>query len=197
MLPCAARTRVPDARWRYDRSFAFAAELTRRFGIATEYGLTGRQVLISEATRQAACARRSHQTEQQRMTRLPGRRSCDPTGPLPATTSCARGEQTQFRVHDRWRPADGCSRDGTTRAEVAGRHYPRHSTTDAGSARPASLLADLPGYHRVNLRSGDPQASAAVVDAGLVGAAGQAGISPAVQLYSVRSRQSDKIGDFT
>lgn len=187
-------------------------ELARRFGIATEYtDWTGRQVLVSEATLVAALAALGvpAQTEQQRNDALAAQLRSYWARPLPATIVMRAGEQTQFRVHvtdgapaDVWLQLE----DGTTRAEVVQvDNFTPPFDLDGRWIGEASFVlpADLPlGYHRVNLRSGDSQASAAVVVTpdwlGLPDKlAGRRAWGLAVQLYSVRSRQSWGIGDLT
>lgn len=187
-------------------------ELARRFGIATGYDdWTGRQVLVPETTLVAVLAALgvAADTEQQRNAALTAQLRSYWARPLPPTIVGRAGAQTRFWVHVthgapaevRLQLEDGTVRGGLIQVD----NFTPPFDLDGRWIGEASFVlpADLPlGYHRVQLRSGDHQASTALIVTpdwlGLperLGARRAWGL--ATQLYSVRSRRSWGIGDLT
>lgn len=187
-------------------------ELARRFGIATAYDdWTGRQLLVPETTLVAVLAALGvpADTEQQRNAALTAQLRSYWTRPLPPTIVGRAGAQTRFWVHVthgapaevRLQLEDGTVRGGLIQVD----NFTPPFDLDGRWVGEASFVlpADLPlGYHRVQLRSGDHQASTAlIVTPDWLGLPEQLGSRRAwglaTQLYSVRSRRSWGIGDLT
>lgn len=187
-------------------------ELARRYGIATEYeDWTGRRVRVSEATLKAVLAALgvAADNEQQRNVALTAKLRSYWARRLPATIVGRTGEQIRFWAHvTHGDPAevwveleDGAVRGGVEQVD----NFTPPFDLDGRWVGEASftLPTDLPlGYHRVHLRSGGADTSTALIVTpdwlGLperLGARRAWGL--AVQLYSVRSRQSWGIGDLT
>ncbi len=187
-------------------------ELARRFGIATEYDdWTGRRVLVSETTLVAVLAALgvAGGTEQERNAALTAQLRSYWARRMPATIVGRTGVQTRFWVHvTHGHPAevwlqleDGTMRGGLQQVD----NFTSPFDLDGRWVGEATFVvpADLPlGYHRVHLRSGDAETSTAlIVTPDWLGLPEQLGARRAwglaVQLYSVRSRQSWGIGDLT
>jgi 4-alpha-glucanotransferase len=187
-------------------------ELARRFGIATEYDdWTGRRVLVSEATLVAVLAALgvTGGTEQERNAALTAQLRSYWARRMPATIVGRTGVQTRFWVHvTHGHPAevwlqleDGTMRGGLQQVD----NFTPPFDLDGRWVGEATFVvpADLPlGYHRVHLRSGDAETSTGlIVTPDWLGLPEQLGARRAwglaVQLYSVRSRQSWGIGDLT
>jgi 4-alpha-glucanotransferase len=187
-------------------------ELAARFGIATDYeDWAGRQVSVPETTLVAVLAAFgvAAETELERRTALTAHDRAYWSRSLPATILGRAGAQTQFWVHvTHGHPAevwvqleDGTIRTGIPQVD----NFTAPFDLDGRWVGEASFVLpnDLPlGYHRVNLRSGDDEASAAlIVTPGWLGLPERLGgrriWGLATQLYSVRSRQSWGVGDLT
>ena len=187
-------------------------ELARRFGIATEYDdWTGRRVLVSEATLVAVLAALgvTGGTEQERNAALTAQLRSYWARRMPATIVGRTGVQTRFWVHvTHGHPAevwlqleDGTMRGGLQQVD----NFTPPFDLDGRWVGEATFVvpANLPlGYHRVHLRSGDAETSTGlIVTPDWLGLPEQLGARRAwglaVQLYSVRSRQSWGIGDLT
>jgi 4-alpha-glucanotransferase len=187
-------------------------ELARRFGIATEYDdWTGRRVLVSEATLVAVLAALgvTGGTEQERNAALTAQLRSYWARRMPATIVGRTGVQTRFWVHvTHGHPAEVWLQleDGTMRGALQQvDNFTPPFDLDGRWVGEATFVvpADLPlGYHRVHLRSGDAETSTGlIVTPDWLGLPEQLGARRAwglaVQLYSVRSRQSWGIGDLT
>jgi 4-alpha-glucanotransferase len=187
-------------------------ELARRFGIATEYAdWTGRRVLVPEATLVAVLAALgvAAGTEQERNAALTAKVRSYWERRLPATVVGRVGAQTRFWVHvTHGHPAEVWLQleDGTVRGGVQQvDNFTQPFDLDGRWVGEASFVVptDLPlGYHRVHLRSGGSETSTALImTPDWLGLPEQLGARRAwglaVQLYSVRSRQSWGIGDLT
>ncbi|SON62944.1 4-alpha-glucanotransferase [Mycobacterium simulans] len=187
-------------------------ELARRFGIATGYeDWMGRHVVVSETTLVAVLAALdvSAETEQQRNAALTAHLRSYWARPLPPVIVARAGAQTRFWAHvthgapaEVWlRLEDGTIRDGVVQVD----NFTPPFGLDGRWVGEASFVlpADLPlGYHRAHLRSGDYQTSTAlIVTPDWLGLpeklATRRAWGLAIQLYSVRSRQSWGIGDLT
>lgn len=187
-------------------------ELARRYGIATEYeDWTGRRVRVSETTLKAVLAALGVAAgdEHQRNVALAAKLRSHWARRLPATIVGRSGEQIRFWAHvthgdpaEVWLELE----DGTVRGgvEQVDNFTPPFDLDGCWVGEASFLLpTDLPlGYHRVHLRSGDCEASTALIMTpdwlGLperLGARRAWGL--AAQLYSVRSRQSWGVGDLT
>lgn len=187
-------------------------ELARRYGIATEYeDWTGRRVRVSEATLKAVLGALgvAADNEQERNVALTAKLRAHWARRLPATIVGRTGEPIRFWAHvthgdpaEVWlQLEDGTVRDGVEQVD----NFTPPFDLDGRWVGEASFLlpAHLPlGYHRVHLRSGDSETSTALIVTpdwlGLperLGARRAWGL--AVQLYSVRSRQSWGVGDLT
>ena len=148
-------------------------ELARRFGIATGYAdWTGRQVLVSETTLVAVLASFgvAASTEQDRNMALTTHFRSYWTRHMPTTVVTRTGAQTRFWVHvthggpaEVWlQLEDGTVRDGIKQVD----NFTPPFDLDGRRIGEASFVlpSDLPlGYHRVHLRSGDFQTSAALI----------------------------------
>jgi 4-alpha-glucanotransferase len=187
-------------------------ELARRFGIATDYDdWSGRRVGVTETTLVAVLAALgvAAGTELQRSAALTAHDRAYWSRPLPATILGRAGTQTSFWVHvTHGHPAEVWLQleDGTVRTGIRQvDNFAAPFDLDGRSIGEASFVlpGDLPlGYHRVHLRSGDEEASAAlIVTPGWLGLperlGGRRAWGLATQLYSVRSRQSWGVGDLT
>ncbi|OBJ18417.1 4-alpha-glucanotransferase [Mycobacterium colombiense] len=187
-------------------------ELARRYGIATDYeDWTGRRVRVSETTLKAVLGALgvAADNEQERNVALTAKLRAHWARRLPATIVGRTGEPIRFWAHvTHGDPAEVWLQleDGTVRggAEQVDNFTPPFDLDGRWVGEASFLLpAHLPlGYHRVHLRSGDTETSTALIVTpdwlGLperLGARRAWGL--AVQLYSVRSRQSWGIGDLT
>ncbi|OBJ24916.1 4-alpha-glucanotransferase [Mycobacterium colombiense] len=187
-------------------------ELARRYGIATDYeDWTGRRVRVSETTLKAVLGALgvAADNEQERNVALTAKLRAHWARRLPATIVGRTGEPIRFWAHvthgdpaEVWlQLEDGTVRGGVEQVD----NFTPPFDLDGRWVGEASFLlpAHLPlGYHRVHLRSGDTETSTALIVTpdwlGLperLGARRAWGL--AVQLYSVRSRQSWGIGDLT
>jgi 4-alpha-glucanotransferase len=187
-------------------------ELAGRLGIATDYAdWAGRRVSVPETTLVAVLAAFgvAAETELERRTALTAHDRAYWSRSLPATILGRAGTQTQFWVHvTHGHPAEVRVQleDGTVRAGIRQvDNFAAPFDLDGRWIGEASFVlpGDLPlGYHRVHLRSGDQEASAAlIVTPGWLGLPERLGgrriWGLATQLYSVRSRQSWGVGDLT
>ena len=187
-------------------------ELAGRFGIATDYeDWSGRRIAVPESTLVAVLAafgvaaadepeRRAAQTAHERAYW---------SRALPPTILGRPGIQTTFWVHvTHGEPAEVWLQleDGTVRTGIRQvDNFTGPFELDGRWIGEASfaLPDDLPlGYHRVYVRSGADEASAAlIVTPGWLGLPERLGARRiwglATQLYSVRSRQSWGVGDLT
>jgi 4-alpha-glucanotransferase len=187
-------------------------ELAGRFGIATDYeDWAGRRVGVPETTLVAVLAALgvAAATEAERRNALTAHDRAYWSRPLPATILGRAGTQTRFWVHvTHGHPAEVWLQleDGTVRTGI--RQVDNFAAPFDLDGRPVGeasfvLPDDLPlGYHRVHLRSGDEEASAAlIVTPGWLGLperlGGRRTWGLATQLYSVRSRQSWGVGDLS
>ena len=186
-------------------------ELARRYGIATEYeDWTGQRVLVSETTLVAVLGALgvAASTEQERNVALAAKLRSYWARQLPATIVGRTGAPTRFWVHvthgDRaevWLQLE----DGMVREVQQVDNFTPPFDLDGRWVGEASFVlpTDLPlGYHRVHLRSGDSEASTALImTPDWLGLPEQLGARRAwglaTQLYSVRSRQSWGVGDLT
>jgi 4-alpha-glucanotransferase len=188
------------------------AELAGRFGIATDYeDWSGRRLSVPESTLVAVLAALgvTAATEPERSAALTAHDRAYWSRGLPATIHARAGTRTQFWVHvTHGHPAevwleleDGTIRTGIQEAD----NFTMPFDLDGRSIGETSFLLpdDLPlGYHRVHLRSGDDEASAAlIVTPEWLGMPERLGDRRAwglaTQIYSVRSRQSWGVGDLT
>jgi 4-alpha-glucanotransferase len=188
------------------------AELAGRFGIATEYqDWSGRRIEVPESTLVAVLAAFgvAAATESERAAAQTAHDRGYWSRALPPTILGRPGAPTMFWVHvthgqpaEVWlRLEDGTVRDGLRQVD----NFTAPFDLDGRSVGEASfaLPDDLPlGYHRVHVRSGDDEASAAlIVTPGWLGLPERLGAQRtwglATQLYSVRSRQSWGVGDLT
>jgi 4-alpha-glucanotransferase len=188
------------------------AELAGHFGIAGDYqDWSGRRVSVPETTLVAALAAFgiAAATETERVAARTAHDRAHWSRPLPPTILGRRGAPTTFWVHvTHGQPAevwlqleDGTPRTGIRQVD----NFTAPYDLDGRRIGEASFVLpeDLPlGYHRVHLRSGEHEYSAALIVTpdwlGLparVGARRTWGL--ATQLYSVRSRQSWGVGDLT
>jgi 4-alpha-glucanotransferase len=187
-------------------------ELAGRFGIATDYeDWSGRRIAVPESTLVAVLAafgvaaadepeRRAAQTAHERAYW---------SRALPPTILGRPGVQTTFWVHvTHGQPAEVWLQleDGTVRTGIRQvDNFTGPFELDGRWIGEASfaLPDELPlGYHRVHVRSGADEASAAlIVTPGWLGLPERLGARRiwglATQLYSVRSRQSWGVGDLT
>src|SRR6201996_7008492 len=185
-------------------------ELAGRFGIATDYeDWSGRRVSVPESTLVAVLAALGVPagTELQRSAALTAHHRAYWSRSLPPTILGRAGTQTSFWVHvTHGHPAEVWVQleDGTVRAGIRQvDNFAAPFDLDGRWVGEASFVLpdDLPlGYHRVHLRSGDDEASAAlIVTPGWLGLperlGGRRTWGLATQLYSVRSRQSWGVGD--
>src|ERR1700749_3454601 len=187
-------------------------ELAARFGIATEYDdWSGRRVGVPESTLIAVLAALGIPAADE-AERNAARTAHEPahwSRALPPTILSQAGKQTTFWVHvthgqpaEVWVALEG----GTVRTGIrqVDNFTPPFDLDGRSIGEPSFVLpGDLPlGYHRVHLRSGDEEASAAlIVTPGWLGLPERLGgrrvWGLATQLYSVRSRQSWGGGDLT
>ncbi|MBW0019156.1 MAG: 4-alpha-glucanotransferase [Mycobacterium sp.] len=191
-------------------------ELARRFGIATGYeDWAGRHVPVSEATLVAVLAALGvpAATEQERNVALRAQLRSYWARQLPATIVGRVHAQTRFWVHvTHGHPAevwlqleDGTVQRGPQSGIAQVDNFTPPFDLDGRWIGEASFLlpSDLPlGYHRVHLSSDDFETSTAlIVTPDWLGLPEQLGARRAwglaVQLYSVRSRQSWGVGDLT
>jgi 4-alpha-glucanotransferase len=187
------------------------AELARRFGVAAEYTDSGGEnVRVPAATLVSVLAALgvAAETERDRVDALTAHDRWYWSRPLPATVVGRTGAETRFSAHvTQGRPAEVWLEleDGTARGPVP------QAGESAGPlvggrqiSEPSFVLPDdlPPGYHRLHLRSGGSEASAALIVApdwlGLPSRLGtRRAWGLATQLYSVRSAQSWGVGDLT
>lgn len=187
-------------------------ELARRFGIATEYeDWTGRRVVVGPETLVAVLGALgvAAGTEQERNAALTAQRRAYWERRMPSTIVGRTGEQIRCWVHvthgdpaEVWlQLEDGTVRGGVQQVD----NFTPPFELDGRWVGEASFVlpAHLPlGYHRVHLRSGEVETSTAlIVTPDWLGLPEQLGARRAwglaVQLYSVRSRQSWGVGDLT
>ncbi|HEY2449166.1 MAG TPA: 4-alpha-glucanotransferase, partial [Mycobacterium sp.] len=188
------------------------AELAGRFGIATDYqDWSGRRVNAPESTLVAVLAAFgvAATSESERAAALAAHERAHWSRALPPTILGRAGAQTTFWVHvSHGQPAEVWLQleDGTVRAGIRQvDNFTAPFDLDGRLVGEASFVLpdDLPlGYHRVHLRSGTQQVSAAlIVTPGWLGLPERLGARRswglAAQLYSVRSRQSWGVGDLT
>jgi 4-alpha-glucanotransferase len=187
-------------------------ELAGRFGIATDYeDWTRRRVNAAESTLVAVLAAFgvAAATEPERSAALAAHDREYWSRALPPTIVGRAGVRSSFWLHvTHGHPADVWLQleDGTVRTGIRQvDNFTAPFDLDGRLVGEASfeLPDDLPlGYHRVHLRSGDAEASAAlIVTPGWLGLPERLGARRAwglaTQLYSVRSRQSWGVGDLT
>ena len=187
-------------------------ELAGRFGIATDYDdWSGRRVGVPESTLIAVLAALGIPAadEAERNAARAAHERGHWSRALPPTILGQAGTQTTFWVHvTHGQPAevwvvleDGSVRTGIRQVD----NFTPPFDLDGRWIGEASFVLpdDLPlGYHRVHLRSGEDEASAAViVTPAWLGVPERLGARRtwglATQLYSVRSRQSWGVGDLT
>ena len=187
-------------------------ELAGRFGIATDYeDWSGRRIAVPESTLVAVLAAFgvAAADEPERRAALTAHERAYWSRALPPTILGRPGVQTTFWVHvTHGQPAevwlqleDGTDRTGIRQVD----NFTGPFELDGRWIGEASfaLPDDLPlGYHRVHVRSGADEASAAlIVTPGWLGLPERLGARRiwglATQLYSVRSRQSWGVGDLT
>jgi 4-alpha-glucanotransferase len=187
-------------------------EIAGRFGVATDYlDWSGRRIDVPESTLVAVLAACGvpAATEPERAAALTDHDRAYWSRVLPPTILARAGAPTPFWVHvTHGQPAevrlqleDGTVRTGIRQVD----NFTAPFELDGRSIGEASFVLpdDLPlGYHRVFLRSGPDEDSAALIVTpewlGLperLGARRTWGL--ATQLYSARSRQSWGIGDLT
>jgi 4-alpha-glucanotransferase len=187
-------------------------ELARRFGIATDYeDWTGRRVEVPESTVVAVLTAFgvAARSEPERIAALKAHDRAYWSRLLPPTILGRAGAETPFWVHvTHGHPAEVSLEleDGTVRAGVRQiDNFTPPFDLDGRWIGEASFVLpdDLPlGYHRVHLRSGEEEASTAlIVTPGWLGLPERLSARRvwgfATQLYSVRSRQSWGVGDLT
>ncbi len=187
-------------------------ELAGRFGISTSYDdWSGRRIDVPETTLVAVLAALgiAAADEAERNAALTAHQRAHWSRALPPTILGQAGAQTKFWVHvTHGQPADVSVEleDGTVRAGVRQvDNFTPPFDLDGRLVGEASFVLpdDLPlGYHRVHLRSGGEEASAAlIVTPAWLGVPERLGARRtwglATQLYSVRSRQSWGVGDLT
>ncbi len=187
-------------------------ELARRFGVATEYeDWAGRRAVIPATTLVAVLAAFgvAAATEKQRKAAIAAHDRSYWSRPLPPTIVARAGAATSFWVHvPDGHPAevsleleDGTVRDWVRQID----NFTAPFDLDGQRIGEASFVvpADLPvGYHRLHLRSGADEATAAlIVTPDWLGLPKRFGAGRAwgmaTQLYSVRSRRSWGVGDLT
>jgi 4-alpha-glucanotransferase len=188
------------------------AELAGRFGIATEYqDWSGRRIEVPESTLLAVLAAFgvAAATESERTAAQTAHDRRYWSRALPPTILGRPGAPTTFWVHvTHGHPAEVWLQleDGTVRTGIRQvDNFTAPFDLDGRSIGEASFVLpdDLPlGYHRVHVRSGEQEASAAlIVTPGWLGLPERLGARRtwglATQLYSVRSRQSWGVGDLT
>jgi 4-alpha-glucanotransferase len=188
------------------------AELAGRFGIAADYeDWSGRRINVPESTLVAVLAAFgvAAATEPERSAALSAHQRGHWSRALPPTILGRPGAQTTFWVHvSHGQPAEVWLQleDGTVRTGIRQvDNFAAPFDLDGRWIGEASFVLpdDLPlGYHRVHLRSGTQEASAAlIVTPGWLGLPERLGARRtwglATQLYSVRSRQSWGVGDLT
>ncbi|MGC2796268.1 MAG: 4-alpha-glucanotransferase [Mycobacterium sp.] len=188
------------------------AELAGRFGIAADYeDWSGRRINVPESTLVAVLAAFgvAAATEPERSVALSAHQSGHWSRALPPTILGRPGAQTTFWVHvSHGQPAEVWLQleDGTVRTGIRQvDNFAAPFDLDGRWIGEASFVLpdDLPlGYHRVHLRSGTQEASAAlIVTPGWLGLPERLGARRtwglATQLYSVRSGQSWGVGDLT
>jgi 4-alpha-glucanotransferase len=188
------------------------AELAGHFGIATDYqDWSGRRIEVPESTLVAVLAAFgvAAATEPERSAAQTAHDRGHWSRALPPTILGRPGSPTTFWVHvahgqpaEVWlRLEDGTVREGIRQVD----NFTAPFDLDGRLVGEASFVLpdDLPlGYHRVHVRSGDHEASAAlIVTPGWLGLPERLGARRAwglaAQLYSVRSRQSWGVGDLT
>jgi 4-alpha-glucanotransferase len=191
---------------------AALVDLARRFGVATEYDdWVGQRVDVPEHTLIAALGALGvpAATSDERSAALVSHDREHWSRALPPTIVGRAGTEAAFWVHVTdgdaahvWlRLEDGTVRSGVRQLENSTPPYDLDGRM-IGEATFA-LPADLPlGYHRVHLRSGTGESSAALIVTppwlGLPDRLGQRRLwGLATQLYSVRSKRSWGIGDLT
>ena len=188
------------------------AELARRYGVATEFDdWIGRRVAVPDDTLVAVLGALgvTASTDDERAASLTVHDRAHWGRPLPPTIVGREGAEIAFWAHVThgadahvWvRLEDGTVRSGVRQLEnfTAPYHLDDRLVGEASFALPA----DLPlGYHRLYLRSGADESSAALIVTpswlGLPARVGNRRLwGLATQLYSVRSRRSWGVGDLT
>jgi 4-alpha-glucanotransferase len=187
-------------------------ELAGRFGISTFYNdWSGRRIDVPETTLVAVLAALgiAAADEAERNAALTAHQRALWSRALPPTILGQAGAQTKFWVHvTHGQPADVSVEleDGTLRTGISQvDNFTPPFDLDGRRVGEASFVLpdDLPlGYHRVHLRSGGDESSAAlIVTPAWLGVPESLGARRtwglATQLYSVRSRQSWGVGDLT
>ncbi len=187
-------------------------ELAGRLGISTSYDdWSGRRIDVPETTLVAVLAALgiAAADEAERNAALTAHQRAHWSRALPPTILGQAGAHTKFWVHvTHGQPADVSVEleDGTVRAGIRQvDNFTPPFDLDGRLVGEASFVLpdDLPlGYHRVHLRSGGEEASAAlIVTPAWLGVPERLGARRtwglATQLYSVRSRQSWGVGDLT
>ena len=187
-------------------------ELAGRFGISTSYDdWSGRRIDVPETTLVAVLAALgvAAADEAERNAALTAHQRAHWSRALPPTILGQAGAQTKFWVHvTHGQPAEVSVvlEDGTVRTGIRQvDNFTPPFDLDGRRVGEASFVLpdDLPlGYHRVHLRSGGDEASAAlIVTPAWLGVPERLGARRtwglAAQLYSVRSRQSWGVGDLT
>ncbi|MGO9098586.1 MAG: 4-alpha-glucanotransferase [Mycobacterium sp.] len=186
------------------------AELAGYFGIATEYqDWSGRRIEVPQSTLVAVLAAFgvAAATESERGAAHTAHDRRYWSRALPPTILGRPGAPTTFWVHvTHGQPAEVWLRleDGTIRTEIRQvDNFTAPFDLDGRSIGEASFVLpdDLPlGYHRVHVRSGDHEASAAlIVTPSWLGLPERLGARRAwglaTQIYNVRSQQSWGVGD--
>jgi 4-alpha-glucanotransferase len=187
-------------------------ELAGRFGISTSYeDWSGRRIDVPEPTLVAVLAALgiAAADESERNAALTAHLRAHWSRALPPTILGQAGAQAKFWVHvTHGQPADVSVEleDGTVRTGLRQvDNFTAPFDLDGRRVGEASFVLpdDLPlGYHRVHLRSGDDETSAAlIVTPAWLGVPERLGARRtwglATQLYSVRSQQSWGVGDLT
>ncbi len=187
-------------------------ELAGRFGISSYYeDWSGRRIDVPEATLVAVLAALgiAAADESERNAALTAHLRAHWSRALPPTILGQAGAQTKFWVHvTHGQPADVSVEleDGTVRTGLRQvDNFTQPFDLDGRRVGEASFVLpdDLPlGYHRVRLRSGGDESSAAlIVTPAWLGVPERLGARRtwglATQLYSVRSQQSWGVGDLT
>ncbi len=187
-------------------------ELAAAYDVATEYwDWRGRHVAVSERTLSAVLGALGVDTStpQGRATALAARRDARWRALVPTYTVARQGHGGTVEVHVphgaevgvRVEPEDGTPARPLRQVEnwAAPREIDGHPVGEASFELPADLP---PGYHRLVARTGDREASGALIVApAWLGVPDQLGKRAAwglaTQLYSVRSRRSWGVGDLT
>ncbi len=187
------------------------AELAGRFGVAPEYtDSSGESVRVPAATLVSVLAALgvAAETEDDRVAARSDHDRRHWSRPLPATVVGRAGTETRFAAHlTEGQPVQVwvALEDGTVGGHIRQVDHVTGPFLDGRRIIEATFVlpGDLPpGYHRLQLRCGDDEASAALIVApdwlpvpARLGTRRAWGL--ATQLYSVRSRGSWGVGDLT